>query len=173
MVFVMYRALDMNEFTVGEGLVQDAHLRTESEATYAESPCVMNSALISVRTSETMFEMGGSVTVSVVSIKGRLLLMIGRARQAYSTSPRSAKVINKSMLSVALCKLAGLKDSVEFTDAIEIVVVAVLAPPFLRSILSDGLMSRPQRSATTMAAYKYRINLLPSPNASGADYDSM
>ena len=112
---------------------------------------------------------GGAVTVSVVSIKGRLLLMIGRARQAYSTSPKSAKVINKSMLSVALCKFAGLKDSVEF--AIEIVVVVVLARPALRFILSDGLMSRLQRSSTTTVAYRYCASW--SPAARGADCDLM
>jgi hypothetical protein len=60
------------------------------------------------------------------------LLMIGRARQAYSTSPRSAKITSKSMPSVALCRLAGLKDFVEFADVIENVVVAVLAPPSFR-----------------------------------------
>lgn len=149
---MMYRALNMHEFTVGEVSVQDAHFSTDSGVAYAESSCVTKFGIISVRTFEMIFEMGGSVTVSGVSMNG-LSLMIGRARQAYSTSPRSAKVTNKSMLGVALRRFAGLKNFVEFADAINIVIVA----PSFRSILGDGLRSRLQRFPTTTAAYNYRV----------------
>jgi hypothetical protein len=129
----MCRALDIDEFMVGKISVQDAHLSTESRVVYEESSCVTESITISVRTSETIFETGGLSTVS-------------KARQAYSTSPRSAKVTSKSMPSVPLCRLAGLKYFLEFAGGIKIAVVAVLATPSLRSILGDGLVSRLQIS---------------------------